>query len=247
MRTVFLVFMLIGFKFNCVAQLKKMMWHSLATPNPYTLVSHTSKGSAAGTSVTTTAVSTTGANLSVIGILDYAGSTAVLPTDNQSNTYTLDATKTDGATFTRTRVYHVYNPTTNASVTASYSSTSSFVSLFFLNFSGAVSSPLDQTANNQATSLGGAQTITAGSISTSATNECLITCINAYLENTTPSIDNSYVMIESVNGAGGVNFGGGIAYKFVTLTITVNPTWTINVNAVSGGSVSVVHLSFKSH
>lgn len=243
-RYLVIIFLLM---YSPAPQLSRLAGHKSSTPNPYTLVSHTSKGSSAGTSVTTTAVSTLTANLSIIAVIDYAGSTANLPTDNQSNTYTLAVTITDGVSFTRARIYYKYNPTTNASVTASYSSTSSFCSIFFLNFSGAVASPLDQTATNSASGLGGAFTLSTGSITTSATNELMITVLNAYLENTTPSIDNGYTMIESVNGSGGINFGGGISYKFVTSIVTLNPIWTGNVNAVSGASVSAAHGSFRSH
>lgn len=190
------------------------------------VVAHT--GNAGGT---TSAINTTGANLIVVGVHD-VGTNPSSISDSASNTWTL--AKAQLGTSVGVALYYCYNPTTSASHTFSESGASD-PSMFVIAFSGAVSSPLDQT--NSGTS--SATTVQTGSVTPSQNNEILavIGANGSGGSVTLNSIDSGFTITDKVPGAG-ANASGGIAYLFQSTAASVNPTLTFSTSNGNAAAIA---------
>ncbi len=198
------------------------------------LVSHIGATSPNGNGFTTSTITTTGASLLVCVIADSDGSSP--PSDSKSNTWAtaVGPTATGNPDVT---MYYVKNPTVGSGHTFTVTAASKFPSIYIASFSGT-----DTTANvDQNSSFSGnAGTMQAGSITPSVANEVVVAGVctgNA----TIATIDSGYSTTDALAFAGGVSWGGGMAYKVQTTAVATNPTWS-NSALVTGAVIA----SFKS-
>ena len=186
----------------------------------YSFIVSAGAGGTAST-VTTGAVTTTGANLIVIGVT-FDTTAARIISDSKSNTWTpLTATTSLSA---GAQLYYCYAPTVGTSHTFSNTGTNNYSTLFMMAFSGALTSPFD--VENGATGSTGT-TLATGSVTPSVDNELLVTFFGFNLAGTPISIDNSFNQdTAAVDFSAANHYGGGMAYKVQTTATAVNPTWT---------------------
>lgn len=205
----------------------------------YSLLAHTIKQSTDSNGVTSSAINTTGANLIVLLVADYGSQSATAISDSQSNTWSTAVTKTDTA---RVRVMYCYAPTTNASHTFTATQNGSYVALVAMAFSGAASSPLDQTNSNGGT---GVTSIQPGSVTPTQDNELVICGIsgNAPGAPDSLSVNGGFTVADSGVNVTGTCFGIAAAYLIQTTAAAANPTfsWT-----TSSGS-QTVSATFKAN
>ena len=111
----------------------------------FALVTHVADGSAAGDTITTASINTTGANFLVAVIADYTGQTTNI-SDSKTNTWTSRTAYTNGNN--RVRIYYVTNPTVGTghtfTATPALTPTPSYPSIFVASFSSvATTTPYD--------------------------------------------------------------------------------------------------------
>lgn len=185
---------------------------------------------------TTAGIDTSGATLLVARITAASGAGTV--TDSKSNTW-VALTSANGSTPDET-IYYVANPTVGSSHTFTVSGAASFSVIDALAFSGvATTTPFD--AENTAAG-GGFDNTNAkpGSITPSENNE-LIVCGFAFDTTQTMTIDSSMTIVSQTPLAGGLNYGGAVAYKVQTTAAAINPLW--GFSGTTAGGVSIA--SFK--
>ncbi len=190
--------------------------------------------------VTTDSVDTTGANLIVLSG-DGFGDDAVACSDNKSNTW-LSAVAYDADSNRKIKIFYVYSPTVGSGHTFTLIAPRA-KSLSMSAWSGAASSPLDQTSaggNNGAASA----TFTVGSITPPENDELVIVAMSA--EGTTDppfSINGGFTMATNVAGVTAASFASGMAYLVQTSAAASNPTVTslFGIGAYAYG----VQASFK--
>ena len=180
----------------------------------------TSAGGTASSTVTSSAVDTTGANLIVVAVSVF-GTNSVTVSDSKSNTpYTALTARTQATQ--SLRMYYFLAPSVGSGHTFTASGTSIFPTISVSAFSGvATSSALDQESGT--TSASGGTTFQPGSITPSQDNCLLVTGVCS--SGNTHSINGSF-NATSTNEAAGQHVGGGIAYKIQTTAGAENPTWT---------------------
>lgn len=188
-------------------------------------------------SATTGAADGTGANLSIVCQTTNNGVAEPTPTDSEGNTYTGE-TRTSTGGFFYTRIWHSYNPTVSASMTASWSQATGAGGISLMLFSGAASGGLDQQGQGTTTS---ATSIASGSITPTENDELIVTMCS-FEPAGTLSVDSSITLATQANYAGGVNYGTGCGYKIQTTAAAINATWS--KTGTAGGMASHV-ASFK--
>lgn len=204
----------------------------------FSLLTHTAAGSVASNTVTTTAISTTGATIIAIALAD---AVSVVPgdlTDSASNVYVFTPTKAVGSD--QITIVLILNPTTSGTHTFTYTQASSFPSIAVACFSG---------------TLGGLQAWTAGSSSSTTTvqpgiltprqDNALI--LSAYTNNVstgspTFSIDSSFTKTDQIDGAT-TPTAVALAYLVQSAAAAVNPTWTTTASGNNIASQVVVNLA----
>lgn len=193
----------------------------------------------ATTTVSTSAVNTTGASLIVVG-LTYRQTQGPHISDSKGNTWTI-CTKYEGSGSQSGVVfYYCVNPTVGSGHTFSNTDgggTANFGGISVFAFSGtATSSPKDRENGQFIDPLGA--TATPGSITPSANNYVVLTtCMN--WNGTAPTIPTGYT---GFNWTTATAFAGGCGYKIQTTASAENPSWG-NMNSGSNGAVNVI--SFK--
>ena len=88
-----------------------------------------------------------GANLIVVSIA-YQGSAAIYLSDSEGNSWTL-ITQTSGGAVTQNALYYCANPAVSSSQTFHVDCDTGYPLICVMAFSGAASSPLDQSSNNK--------------------------------------------------------------------------------------------------
>lgn len=181
-----------------------------------------STGTAGGaTTVTTSAINTTGATLIVVQISEYSVGASIALTDSQGNTWTALTVKNQGNS--RSQLHYCVSPSTSASHTFTYGTALRYPSICVQAFSGvSTSSPFDVQNTNGASA---ATTVTTGSVTPSQNDEVLITGL-CFETTGTISINSSFTISNQVNYAFGNNFGSAMAYKIQTTAGAENPTWS---------------------
>ena len=189
-----------------------------------TLSTHTVFTDNAGNSnsITTPALTTTGANLMVAGCTYLNSGTFTSVTDSKSNSYTcLTPTTSNGNEITR--LCYATNPTVGTSHTVTFNGTGIFGSIAVAAFSGVTtSSPLDQQNKNQTAN---ATTLQPGSVTPGQANEVLVTVLGYKTAGFPISIDGSYTITDSAEFTAN-NYGISLAYLVQTSPAASNPTWT---------------------
>jgi hypothetical protein len=168
-------------------------------------------------------INTTGADLLIILVSNYAAGALATPADSKSNTWT--ALTTAANSISRAKLY--YSKPTTVGASHSVSVTADYSSIYFAAFSGSHVTPFDV----EATGSGNSATASAGSgITPSQGQELIIAGVSVH-NNSIASINSSFSILESKAPVGGLAFAGALAYKIQTTAVAEDPDWTI-----SGGS-----------
>jgi hypothetical protein len=198
--------------------------------------------------VTTGSINTSGANLLVVVLAAYVFGTGIppstIPTDSKGNTYTLAKAVSSGGV-PILAIYYCYSPTVGSGHTFTYPTVgSSAPSITAYAFSGATSSPLDQTNSFAGTGYTGTSTMQTGSVTPTTNGQLVFTGINAYIASSSPTIDSSFVtpLFQATNA--GHTYSSACSYIIQGTASAVNPTWTFNPGA-SGVQACSAIVTFK--
>lgn len=133
----------------------------------YSIINYTSQGTASsGAAVTTTAMSTTGADLLIAIISNAQAAGQAVFTDSASNAWTATTRRVQSGSGA-IQVFYVQAPSTSASHTLTIGALAgNLASVCFIAVAGSVASPFDTEA--------GASAATTGSITTAAANELVV-------------------------------------------------------------------------
>jgi hypothetical protein len=191
-----------------------MAWAELIT---------TSKKSTNGTSVTTDAIDTTGAELIVVC---YHGHLTVTITDSASNTNWYESQRRPNTGGYGLIMKFIPNPTTSASHTFTASGGSTFPTLAILAFTGAFGGAELVTTNHATPS----QTVAPGSITPGTNDALLVTMYGDSATTGTRSINASFSLDETQTGdANAATIAA--AHLIQTSATAANPTWTTTASA----------------
>lgn len=180
------------------------------------LVAHTfGISSNGGTSATTSAINTTGANFIAVSLSD-----AGTATDNMGNTYTYLTTHTGSAP--SFRLAYCENPTVGSGHT--FTTTGSFPCICVAVFSGVATGSFDQQT--------GSATGSPGAITPSFNNELLVTGCGLNSA-TAATINGGFTITDNAPYTPGQNYGGALAYLIQTTATVANPTWATGAVANS--------------
>jgi hypothetical protein len=182
----------------------------------------TSAGSASGTTVTTSSVNTTGANLLVVAVTYYGNTTDPVLSDSKGNTWTgLTAREQSGTTMSVRLYYCVPTSVGSGHTFTAGPGGTSYPTISVSAFSGAAASPYDQETG--AATAGSVTSFQPGSITPSENNCVLVTGVST--GGTSHGVDSSFNATATDN-VGAQHLGGGIAYKIQTTAGAENPTWS---------------------
>lgn len=182
------------------------------------VVTTTAKASVS-TTVTTSAVDTTGANfIAVISSTYHTGSVAV--TDSKGNTYT-SLTMRSQVSGPTVQIHYCASATVGSGHTFTLTGVGIYPTIEVSAFSGVHAAPFDQESGSA--SAASSTTYQPGSITPSQDGCLLVTgiCTNS----TTHTINSSFTAT-SADLSSGIHQGGGIAHKIQTTAGAENPTWT---------------------
>ncbi len=197
----------------------------------FSLVSHTAAGSPNQNTVTTSAISTVGANLIVVGLVSSLSSDSI--SDSQGNTWM--PLNQYGVNYGQpyVQLFYAYPAVTSATHTFTTTVSGGLPVLLVEAFSGAPAGPFDQqagTTNNS--SSGSPNYVSGGSITPGGSGYLFVTLVGGTENGSTTTVNtvsspftlSDYV---SYDGTGYTHFAGAMAYWIQnTGTATANPTWT---------------------
>ena len=197
------------------------------------LVNSTTKQGATN-SVTTTAMSTIGANLIVIAIGWYSVTSPSI-SDNQGNTWTA-LTTSNIAGDVGCKLYYCVNPTTNASHTFTFSPSAIYGGLIVAAFSGVkTTSPFDQQAGNTGSGITG---LAPGSVTPTEDNELVIFAAAKGGNTSTVNATTDGTMIGNFAGVTAVTYALGMGYEIQTTATARNPTLSGSVSSVMAARIA---------
>ena len=195
--------------------------YNMTAPSSLSVVNSASCAGVSSAACTTSATNMTGANLIVACLSYYNPDGASTLSDSQSNSYTQVYSTTQN-TITGI-LYFAYAPTVTSTMTFTANGAAA-PGLAVMGFSGAVSSPLDQSTNPAATAT--ASTLAPGSLTPGQANELLATCLSDGLE-TTVTVASPFTLGPVVNTNYSNNVGIAMAYQIQAPGPTAeNPLWT---------------------
>lgn len=187
---------------------------------PISLVAHASGATSNGNSATTSSANTTGASLLYVAVSGYSAGTLGTLSDSLGNTWTLIKSQT--ATTNTVAEYYCCasgSPVTGSAQTFTISGTGAYPSIAMAAFSGTATSPLDGSSS--------ASSASPGNISPVYNGEAFVSAIS-FDASSTPSVDSSFTITDTVNYVSGGSEGISLAYKIQTHGITQNPAWTVS-------------------
>lgn len=187
------------------------------------------------TTVTTSAIDTTGCDLLVANIFWSNGSkpTAAV-TDSKSNTWTA-ATKRNSSDAAN-RFYYCKPTSVGSGHTFTIGPANTFGGIIVLGFSGVKASSFFDGEN-------GANSSSASALATGSLTPTEDNCLLIYGCTTAGNINSVDVgtLQEFANGIGGTTYGGGVGYQIQTTATARNPTFSASVTNEMAASI----LSFK--
>ncbi len=195
---------------------------SAAPMRAWSVIGSAKCGSSDTNACTTSAADMTGANLCVANA-SYFSTGGFTMSSSPSNTWTALTEYGSGSSILR--LYYVYNPSVNATMTFTASKSSGFPGLSVVCVSGAAASPFDQE------NVGGttfSATVQPGSVTPSEDNELIISGVEFNVASGTVSINASMTVAQQQTAGVGTNFGSAIAYLAQGAAGAINPTWTIS-------------------
>lgn len=195
----------------------------------FSLVAHT-KG-AQGSSTTTPAIDTTGANLIVVSIGTFGGFAL---SDSKSNTWTQLTTRTGGSF--ATKIYYCLTPTVGSGHTFTLSS--GFPTVCVTAWSGAATSSVFDVENGAGSTA--VTSIVTGSVTPANANSLVIASIGAADSSTGPvAISGGFTISDQGFGNTGVTESGAQAYLIQTSAAAANPTWSGFSSSDAGAAIAV--------
>lgn len=181
-------------------------------------------GGTTDTSIVGGAINTTGADLIVVSVSYFDASSAVTVTDNKGNTYTALTGYGGADADYRVKAFYCHNPTVGTGHTFVGGVAGAYCSLSVAAFSGAATSPADQSAGSFSASSSTAQ---SGSITPTESGELVLEVMCNRLDSGSASIDSGFTIVDQeIWQSGGL--GTALAYKIQTTAEAVNPTWTLS-------------------
>lgn len=201
----------------------------------WSLVANTAAGGT-DSSVTTSAIDTTGATLLVLSMAKDANNNPVVLSDSKGNTWNMISYANQGAC--RNVLYYSRPTSVGSGHTFSNTGGFNYSSLAVAAFSG--NAPyliLDRVSSNNITST----TIQPGSITPSQDNELVICSLGFSGAGTPISIDGGFTETNELDFSSGAYYGNGLAYLIQTTAAAANPTWT----RTNSSLMTTVIASFK--
>lgn len=201
-----------------------------------TLIAPTGGGHCTGSGATSGSVSCacTGANFYVVQVASNTADTATV-SDGGTDTFTRIVTHSDATSGGKSATWVAANVT---GATRTFTVTATFMSFEVACFSNLTSSP---AVGNSGTSdiISGGAAFACGSLAAGGTNNLILSGL--LWSNTTivSTVDSSFTIIDAVPFAGGVNYGGALAYKITSST--ENPNYTDGAGSGSCDMSSWAH------
>lgn len=188
--------------------------------SPIAFIAGVETASTNGTSVTSAAIDSTGANFLVAAIADYAGAAVgATPIDSKGNTWNPLTSFVDGSNLTRIRLYWSKPSAVGAAHTISYTQTTP--SIAFAAFSNTNATPFGSEVGASGSSVSPA----GGSITPGANNGLIISAFCG-LGPLPITPDPSFTIIGTALASSVNNFAIGMSYFIQTTAAAVNPVWT---------------------
>lgn len=180
---------------------------------------------ATGDDFTTASIDTTSADLIVISVAWYPGTTAdVTLSDSKSNTWTALTRRTTANTFYRERMYYCRGGTVGTGHTFTVAGTNFYGAMCAMAFSGSAATVTDQETGAETNS---ASSLATGSITPSEDNCLIVVGINTGDTPAAVSIDGGFTIPASttIDGQANIYQGHSMAYLIQTTAAAANPTW----------------------
>lgn len=198
------------------------------------VVTHTSASGAAGSAqtVTTGAISGTGATAIVIGVASYGESESSVGDSLGTNSYTLAGSRATNDT-ANLALYYICGPNVSGSMT--FHATGGYPTIYVATISGPSASVcFDQFSKK--TTCTGSSNCQVTSITPSVNNAIIITATSANTV-TTSSIDGGFTITDQVNN-GGLE-SGAMAYLVQTTATASAPTWSMGSTTYAVAQISL--------
>lgn len=197
------------------------------------LVNHTSASAAGASTVTTGAVSMSGANLLVVvARCFYDGANTCLVSDSSANTWVVGPNLIDNGSNIQISIAYVCVPTVTGSqtFTVTASGTRTDVAIFALGYSGALGTAGCNDGSGTTHLVGTSATCQPGSITPAGAGEVFVSGATgaANVSVSAFSINSSFTVEDSVTASAA---DGASADLIVAGAGAQNPTWTITGNA----------------
>lgn len=200
----------------------------------FSLVASTCAGGDAST-VTTSAIDTTGANLVAVTLVFYQVSGAPNISDSKSNTPTGNGTQQDSASGLGEITYWYVAPTVGSGHT--FTSTAAFPVICVSAWSGGKASG---TKDQEAGANGVLGTIQAGSVTPSMGEDCELIIASVGVGGTVGAVtpDGGFTPLAAAPVAGAA-FQGSQAYLIQTTATAANPTWTVTAGGYGNAATNI--------
>lgn len=182
------------------------------------LVAHIAANSPSGTTLTTSAVNTTGANFLVIT----GGTGGGTPSDSKGNTWI--AVNGPSAT-----LWYAKNATVGSNHTFTLSGSAGTLSIACAAFSGLTTNPFESSAASVVTV---GTTVTANAVQANTVGDLIIQTLSTFRLSSPPtsaSINDSFIVLDT-GGFGSGQYGAALAYLIAPSTSAVTPTWTVSTS-----------------
>lgn len=196
-----------------------------AAPTPIAFVDGVETASTNGTSVTSAAINSTGANLLVRAVAEFGGGALGTFADSKGNSWTTLTSFVDGSNLSRIRMEWSSPTSVGAGHTVGYTvgAGGGQPSIAFAAFSNANATPF----GSQVGTSGNSTSPAGGSITPGANNGLIITAFGG-LSTAPITVDSSFIVV----GTPAIcpctnNFALGMAYFIQTTAAAVNPIWTV--------------------
>lgn len=224
-----------AFMYNAFDALQKAVGKTV-----FALVANTSKVPASinSNTVTSNAITTTGATLIIAIVVDYTAATVLgSVTDNKSNTWSQAVSQAESLV-SRTTIFYSKPTSVGASHTFTYTSAAtSYPTIYVMAFSGTGTITVDSTNGQSNSNMSSTNILQTGTASPSQTYELVVTGVNFWQGSAGSTINNSFIVTDTQGFISSLNFGGGAAYLIQSSVASpVNPTWTSPVNPGRGSA-----------
>lgn len=192
------------------------------------LIAHTGSASGDTSSVTTSAINTTGANFLVVAVSNFASASAATVTDSKGNTWTPLTTQVTPSS-QRMLLYYSVPTSAGAGHTFTATGTVDFPAICVQAFSVVNTSPFESESGDKTDSSTTHTSLQPGSLTPSMNGSLIITGLASFPASFPPppqSIDSGFTITDDIPSANAVNFGCALAYLIQGTAGAVNPTWT---------------------